>query len=98
MSIVPRLDTWEITMLATISPLVKSMFDAEGSGVPAGYTVRKLGSVPPIAVTLATIAVTCVGSVGIPAKPVTLSVRDTFAPIAPPVDRVSRIRVGVRDT
>src|SRR5690349_8458134 len=56
MSIQPSGDTVAITRLGIVSPAAKLRFEVAGFCVPVGYTVRKLGAVVSVAVTLRTTA------------------------------------------
>src|ERR1700680_1718434 len=102
--ILPSLPTCTTTRLATVCPPTKFRSDALGLPVPLGQTVRTLGAVGPVTVTLITTAFGGVDDpiAGTPPPPATVTTMvapDPTRPPMPPVPlRVSTMRVGETPT
>src|SRR5688572_15865660 len=78
----PPAPTLAMTRLGIVWPATKFRFDAKGSGVAAGETVRNDADVGAVAVTFNTTAPTPTN--GTPPRPVTVKVRVSPGPMAPP--------------
>src|SRR4029077_14888828 len=80
------------TMLGTVLPAVQFRLEARGWGSPAGQTVKKLGAVVSVTVTLSITALTPLA--GTPPCPRTWTLRLELAPVVSAGRRGSRILHG----
>src|SRR3954452_9372877 len=92
----PLAPSFTVTRFGMVCPATKLTLDAFGGNVPSGWTVRKLASLGSVAVTFMT--TDPAPTDGTPPSPATGTNRVVPPMIGDPVLRVSRMRVGPRET